>query len=31
MSDENFNRIMDTIAGLLFGIGIGVVIGYYLL
>ena len=31
MSDENFNRIMDTLGGVLFGIGFGVLIGYYIL
>lgn len=31
MSDEDFNRLMDTLAGFLFGLGFGVVIGNYLL
>jgi hypothetical protein len=31
MSDEDFNRMMDTLAGLLFGLGIGMIIGEYLL
>jgi len=31
MSDEHFNRMMDSIGGLLFGVGIGMVIGYGLL
>jgi hypothetical protein len=31
MSDDSFNRMMDTIAGFLFGLGIGMIIGEYLL
>jgi len=31
MSDEDFNRMLDTIAGLLFGLGFGMVIGHYLI
>lgn len=31
MNDEDFNRLMDTIAGMMFGIGFGMVIGVYLL
>ena len=31
MIDDDFNRAMDTIAGLLFGIGIGMIMGVYLL
>jgi len=31
MSDEDFNRLMDTIAGFLFGIGFGMIIGVYYL
>ena len=31
MTDENFNRMMDTLAGFLFGLGIGMIIGEYLL
>ena len=31
MSDEDFNRLMDTIAGFLFGIGAGMLIGVYIL
>jgi hypothetical protein len=31
MSDDSFNRMMDTIAGLLFGIGFGMVLGWSLL
>ena len=31
MSDESFNRMMDTIGGLLFGIGIGMMLGWGLL
>jgi hypothetical protein len=29
MDDETFNRVMDTIAGMLVGIGVGMVIGVY--
>jgi len=29
MSDELFNRIMDTLGGFLFGIGFGMVVGVY--
>ncbi len=29
MSDEDFNRMLDTIAGLLFGLGFGMIIGHY--
>ena len=29
MRDEKFNQILDIITGLLFGIGIGMVIGVY--
>ena len=29
MSDEYFNRMLDTIAGLLFGLGFGMIIGHY--
>jgi hypothetical protein len=31
MTDDNFNRLMDTIAGMLFGIGMGMLIGVYIL
>jgi len=31
MSDDDFNRMLDTIAGLLFGLGFGMVIGHYLI
>tara|TARA_R110000765_G_scaffold380693_1_gene471847 strand:- start:124 stop:267 length:144 start_codon:yes stop_codon:yes gene_type:complete len=31
MNDDVFNRMMDSIGGLLFGVGIGMVIGYGLL
>ena len=31
MNDEDFNRLMDTLAGFLFGLGFGIVIGNYLL
>ena len=31
MSDEDFNRMLDTIAGLLFGLGFGMIIGHYLI
>ena len=31
MSDEDFNRMLDTIAGLLFGLGFGIIIGHYIL
>jgi len=29
MDNENFNRLMDTIGGMLVGIGVGMVIGVY--
>jgi|TARA_R100001463_G_scaffold112050_1_gene167027 hypothetical protein len=29
MSDELFNRIMDTLGGFLFGIGFGMIVGVY--
>jgi len=31
MTDEDFNRMLDTIAGLLFGLGFGMIIGHYLI
>jgi len=31
MSDNNFNRLMDTMAGMMFGIGFGMIIGVYFL
>ena len=31
MSDDSFNRMMDTLAGFLFGLGFGIVIGEYLI
>jgi hypothetical protein len=31
MNDDDFNRMMDSLGGLLFGVGIGMVIGYGLL
>ncbi len=31
MSDELFNRIIDSLSGFLFGIGIGMVLGVYYL
>ena len=31
MNDEDFNRMLDTIAGLLFGLGFGMIIGHYLI
>ena len=31
MTDENFNRMMDTLAGFLFGVGFGMLMGVYLL
>ena len=31
MSKDTFNRILDTISGMLFGIGFGMIIGVYLL
>ena len=31
MTDDNFNRLMDTIAGMLFGVGFGMIIGVFLL
>jgi hypothetical protein len=31
MSDEDFNRMMDTIAGMMFGIGFGMILGVYFL
>jgi len=29
MSDELFNRIIDTIGGFLFGIGFGMIVGVF--
>jgi len=29
MSEESFNKMLDTIAGLLFGLGFGMIIGHY--
>jgi len=31
MTDEDFNKMLDTIAGLLFGLGFGMIIGHYLI
>jgi hypothetical protein len=31
MSDEDFNRVMDTLAGMLFGLGFGMILGVYFL
>ena len=31
MSDDSFNRLMDTLAGMMFGIGFGMIIGVYYL
>ena len=31
MSDELFNRIIDSMSGFLIGVGVGMVVGYYLL
>ena len=31
MNDEDFNRMMDTLAGMMFGLGFGMVIGVYIL
>ena len=31
MSDEDFNRMMDTIAGMMFGLGFGMILGVYFL
>jgi len=31
MTDDDFNRMMDTLAGMLFGIGFGMILGVYFL
>jgi hypothetical protein len=31
MIDDDFNRAMDTLAGFLFGVGFGMVMGVYFL
>jgi len=31
VSDEDFNRVMDTLAGMLFGLGFGMILGVYFL
>jgi hypothetical protein len=31
MSDDDFNRMMDTLSGFLFGLGFGMIMGVYLL
>ena len=31
MTDEAFNRMMDNLSGLLFGLGFGMVLGHYYL
>jgi hypothetical protein len=31
MNNDDFNRLMDTLAGFLFGLGFGMIAGAYLL